>query len=93
MGGDSLLVSQLLEELKRIRLDTNVQEIFDASTLAMLASTLTRCEAVTIPPNPVSFMGLIDTYPFLVYPLTETETFLMHFRDKFPAVEIFNDSI
>ncbi|XP_055302590.1 uncharacterized protein LOC129568563 [Sitodiplosis mosellana] len=51
LGGHSLLVVRMLVKLRQIGLDTAVREVFDAPTLAALASNIDRYQAVTIPPN------------------------------------------
>ncbi|XP_055301532.1 uncharacterized protein LOC129568042 [Sitodiplosis mosellana] len=51
LGGHSLLVVRLLAQLRHIGLDTTAREVFDAPSLATLAATLTRYQAVEIPPN------------------------------------------
>ncbi|XP_055326128.1 uncharacterized protein LOC129579960, partial [Sitodiplosis mosellana] len=51
LGGHSLSIVRLLGHLRQNGLDTLVREVFDAPNLAMLAATLTRYHAVTIPPN------------------------------------------
>ncbi|XP_055302605.1 uncharacterized protein LOC129568576 [Sitodiplosis mosellana] len=54
LGGHSLLVIRLLARLRKIGLNTTVREVFDAPTLAKLASTFTHYQTVTIPPNLIS---------------------------------------
>ncbi|XP_055301536.1 uncharacterized protein LOC129568045 [Sitodiplosis mosellana] len=51
LGGHSLLVVRLLARLRQIGLDSTVREVFDAPTLAILASTLICYKVVAIPPN------------------------------------------
>ncbi|XP_055301535.1 uncharacterized protein LOC129568044 [Sitodiplosis mosellana] len=51
LGGHSLLVVRLLAQLRHIGFDTTVREVFDAPTLAILASTLICYKVVAIPPN------------------------------------------
>ncbi|XP_055303140.1 uncharacterized protein LOC129568840, partial [Sitodiplosis mosellana] len=62
LGGHSLLVVQLLAQLRQIGLDTTVRKVFDAPSLAILVSTLHRYKAVTIAPN------LITTYSSKITP-------------------------
>ncbi|XP_055325985.1 uncharacterized protein LOC129579832, partial [Sitodiplosis mosellana] len=51
LGGHSLLVVQLLAQLRMVGLQTAVREVFDASNLATLAATLTSYQSVNIPLN------------------------------------------
>ncbi|XP_055307554.1 uncharacterized protein LOC129571736, partial [Sitodiplosis mosellana] len=51
LGGHSLLVVRLLEELRKIGLNATVRKVFDSPTLAMLAATLSHYKSVNIPPN------------------------------------------
>ena len=45
------MVTRLLTNLRQFGLDTSIREVFDAPTLAKLASTLIRYEAINIPSN------------------------------------------
>ncbi|XP_055306353.1 uncharacterized protein LOC129570681, partial [Sitodiplosis mosellana] len=51
LGGHSLLVVQLLAQLRQLKLSATVRKVFDAPTLANLAVALSPYQAVTIPPN------------------------------------------
>ncbi|XP_055309885.1 uncharacterized protein LOC129573419 [Sitodiplosis mosellana] len=61
LGGHSLLVVRMLAQLRQTGLDTTVREVFDAQNLACLALTLTRYEAVTIPPNLITTDSMLIT--------------------------------
>ncbi|XP_055305078.1 uncharacterized protein LOC129569885, partial [Sitodiplosis mosellana] len=51
LGGHSLSVVRLLAQLRHIGLDTTVRKVFDAPTLAMMASTLAPYQRNNVPPN------------------------------------------
>lgn len=53
LGGNSLIVIQLLERLRRAGLGTEVRSLFAAPTLAELAATLGTHRDVTVPPNAI----------------------------------------
>ena len=56
LGGHSLLVVQMLERLRRVGLATEVRRIFDAATLADLASSLSHAsvERFEVPANAIT---------------------------------------
>ncbi len=53
LGGHSLLIARMLEQLRRVGLSTEVRRVFDKPTLAALALTLTgdAAEDLKVPPN------------------------------------------
>jgi amino acid adenylation domain-containing protein len=53
LGGHSLLIVQMMERLRRVGLNAEVRRVFDAASLADVATVLTRAEltAFEVPPN------------------------------------------
>ncbi|XP_055302606.1 uncharacterized protein LOC129568577 [Sitodiplosis mosellana] len=79
LGGHSLLVVRLLAKLRKVGLDTTAREVFDASSLAMLASTLTCYQVVTIPLNLITVDSTEITpemLPLITLSQTEIDTII-----------------
>ncbi|KAG0350131.1 hypothetical protein BGZ54_003999, partial [Gamsiella multidivaricata] len=51
LGGHSLLVVQMIEQLRRIGLTASVRVLFETPTLAALCQSLTKHRALVAPPN------------------------------------------
>ncbi|XP_031633911.1 uncharacterized protein LOC116347466 [Contarinia nasturtii] len=74
LGGHSLLIVKMLSQLRQIELDTNVREVFDAPSLAVLAETLSHYTAIRTPPNLITVESTVITPEMLpLIDLSQTE--------------------
>ncbi|XP_031624485.1 uncharacterized protein LOC116341514 [Contarinia nasturtii] len=61
LGGHSLLIVKMLSKLRQSGLDTNVREVFDAPSLAVLAKSLSHHIAISTPPNLITVESTVIT--------------------------------
>ncbi|XP_031639598.1 uncharacterized protein LOC116351613, partial [Contarinia nasturtii] len=81
LGGHSLLIVRMLTRLRQVGLDTNVREVFNATSLAALAKTLNHYQKISIPTNVITkdcTMIIPDMLPLINLSQTEIDALVTH---------------